>query len=583
MTELTLLQPGDPIDRITGPVGMLFECAPDSQARRSHPGAAALGELIGDFDTVKRRASGLAARLLAGEPSLRGIGQLAVFEEVVIRELQFALHALHLRRQLGVMGVRRCRFMRTSRLAQALADLRRRGELDVEIDAPAEPGRSTVVRSLANSARRLRHSRFSGAACRAELRLVLDRIDPFHRRRALLPRGAHRRGGLWFYGTAYTYTTIGLLYEPHFPTPFEFLVENAMTGGRALRERGRPFVSVYEFASWADAPKAGEARDAAAALIAHVEGVPLEGDEALARSVFVRGAFMHTFLRRLLPSGLFATALFDRWVATVRPDAVIVGNPVFEAYALHAARRRGIPTVLLQHGILGDFCQFIDPPVDHYVVRGEFWKDFLAPEARRRACVLDPSPAIAAPRAAPTDRASVVFISTPYALQEFLDGRDLDAILAVLVAAAKEAGRELVIRVHPLEQVAHYRTRVRGLLEGMSAAPEVSYSQGPGLDDVLGRAAVAVTLSSTVFLDCLRHRVPIVSFAWHDFSFRAQIERWGVFRFAPDLSQLKQLVADAIDGRLAPYAKSTEPFLAATPADALRAGLARLTRPCGRE
>ena len=147
---------------------------------------------------------------------------------------------------------------------------------------------------------------------------------------------------------------------------------------------------------WADAPTKREVGDALEALTAHLDTVPLQGDDSLARAMLVRSGFMRTFLNRLLPSGLFSTTLFERWIERMRPDAVIVGNPVFEGYALHAARHRGIPTILLQHGILGDFCQFVDPPADHYVVRGEFWKEFLAPAARRRASVLNPSSAAAA-------------------------------------------------------------------------------------------------------------------------------------------------------------------------------------------
>ncbi len=579
MTELTILQPGDPFERITGPVGLLFECAPDSLVRRRHAAALGLPELIGDFDAVKRRAFDLAARLLAGEPLLRGLAQLRVFEEVVIRELQYALHTLHLRRQLIALGARRCRFGRSSRFAQGLADLRGQGELDVEIDVPAERQRFPVVRSLANSVRRLRSSRLAGAGVRAELALVLNRIDPYHRRSALRPRRTVKPGGLWFYSTAYTYTKIGLLYEPHFPAPFRFLIENAATGGRALREAGRPFVGLYEFASWADAPTRHEVDDAAAAVTAHIARVALQGEDEVARAMFLRSAFMQTFFLRLLPSGLFGTALFERWIEAVRPDAVVVGNPVFEGYALHAARRNGIPTILLQHGILGDFCQFVDPPADHYVIRGEFWKEFLAPAARQRARVLNPAPPFAATRAA-RGHGTLVFITAPYSPHEFLDENDLDEILSALIAAAAETGRELVIRVHPLELVAHYRQRVDGIVAGMAKSPAVSYSQGPGLDDVLARAAVAVTFGSTVFLDCLRHGVPIVGFGWHDFSYRKQIEQWGVFHFARDLSHLRSLIADAAGGRLPPFANDVEPFLAATSGAVLQTELARLTQSC---
>jgi hypothetical protein len=561
-----------------GPVGLLFECAPDSWVRRRHPSAPLMSELIGEFEAIKRQAHELASTLLAGEPLLRGVAQLRIFEEIVIRELQYALHTIHLGRQLNALGIRRCRFLKPSRFARGLADLERFGDRGFDVDIPVGRQPAPVVRSLANSLQRLRQSRFAGAQLREELGLVLERVDPFHRRRALLPRRVRKVGGLWYYSTAYTFTKIGLLYEPHLPAPLEFLIEDQATGGRALRESGRRFVSIYEFASWADAPKNREIRDAVAALSAHIADVPLQGDDAMARMLFIRSAFMRTFLGRLLPAGLFSTTLFERWIESARPDAVIVGNPVFEGYALQAARRRGIPTILLQHGILGDFCQFVDPPADHYVVRGEFWREFLAAPARQRACVLNPSPTVPETHVSRTDDATLVFVSAPYGMQEFFDERDLDEILSVMITAAHETGRDLVIRVHPLEPVAYYRKRVGALLARVAGTPTVSYSQGPGLDDVLRRAAVAVTFSSTVFLDCLRHGVPIVSFDWHDFSYRKQVERWGVFRFARDLAHLKLLIEDAVAGRLLPFKDNAEPFLAATPDATLRAELARLTR-----
>ena len=579
MAELTILQPGDPFEPIAGPVGLLFECAPDSQARRGNPNALALPELIGDVDAIKREAFDLATRLLLGEPRLRGIAHLRIFEEAVIRELQHAFHTLHLSRRLSALGIRRCRFPKASRFAQRLVDLNGDADLDLEVAVLGDRPRPPIVGSLANSWHRVTQARFSGSSVRGELGLVLNRVDPFRRRRALWLRPVRKRGGPWFYSTAYTFTQIGLLYEPYFPTPFEFLVENPATGGRPLKESGRQFVDAYEFASWGDAPTTREVGDAVEALTAHLHTIPLLGDDALARAMLVQSGFMRTFLDRLLPLGLFSTTLFERWIERVRPETVIVGNPVFEGYALHAARHRGIPTVLLQHGILGDFCQFVDPPADHYVVRGEFWKEFLAPAARRRASVLNPGSATAAEDTIRPGRTTFVFISAPYSTQEFYHESDLDEILRVLIAAASETGRELVIRVHPLERVAYYQKRVGNLLSRMPTGPQVSYSQGPGLDDVLSRATVAVTFSSTVFLDCLRHGVPIVSFDWHDFSYRNQIERWGAFRFARDLSHLGLLIRDAVAGRLSPFSKNAEPFLAASPDWMLRDELARLTRP----
>jgi len=61
------------------------------------------------------------------------------------------------------------------------------------------------------------------------------------------------------------------------------------------------------------------------------------------------------------------------------------------------------------------------------------------------------------------------------------------------------------------------------------------------LDSLLANTAVAVTYSSTVFLDCLRHGIPIISFDWHDFAYKSLIEEHNVFHFARDLADLESL------------------------------------------
>jgi hypothetical protein len=159
-------------------------------------------------------------------------------------------------------------------------------------------------------------------------------------------------------------------------------------------------------------------------------------------------------------------------------------------------------------------------------------------------------------------------------MQEFWTKTDLDDIIRVLVEAAASERVELIIRVHPLEQVAQYRVRLEKLLGRALGGVEVTFSQGPELPSVLSRAAVAVTYSSTVFLDCVRQSIPIVSFDWHHFSYKRQIEKYGVFHFAQSLAHLRQLLTEALDGSLQGYDGTIEPFLANTSEDELRAGIA---------
>jgi hypothetical protein len=110
----------------------------------------------------------------------------------------------------------------------------------------------------------------------------------------------------------------------------------------------------------------------------------------------------------------------------------------------------------------------------------------------------------------------------------------------------------------------------------VGASVQVTYSQGPGLDDLLARSAVAVTFCSTVFLDCLRYRVPIISFGWHDFSYKRQIEEYGVFHFCNSLGDLERLIGLALCGNLLEFSASAAPFLANTTDDEVSGALRRL-------
>jgi len=70
--------------------------------------------------------------------------------------------------------------------------------------------------------------------------------------------------------------------------------------------------------------------------------------------------------------------------------------------------------------------------------------------------------------------------------------------------------------------------------------------------------------------------VPIVSFGWHDFSYKRQIEAHGVFYFAEDLADLSRLIERGLRGDLPAYTGGTEQFLGTSTDAALREQLAKL-------
>lgn len=559
-------------------VGLMFECAPDGETYQYYPHAIALKKLIGEFRETKANAFQLARKLLADEPECRGIQQLSVFEELVIRELQRAYHLLHLHAFLIENGFTQCHFTGSTHFAEGLQCLVAYLNSNLVVTVSDTSRKNIPLVSIKRSFKRLSASGFSTRTLSQEWEQVLERIDPYHRRHRIgVNKNSAIPGAIWFYTTAYTYTRIGLIYEPYFPQPFHYLVENPLKGGVPLTAVDRSYTSVYQFGNSGMEPSASEALLAEGVIRSHLQSVVLSRNEAAAFQLLLSSSYMHVFFNHHLPKGLFLSALFEHWASLTTPAALVVGNPIFEAYGLHVARRHNIQTILLQHGILGDFCQFSDPPVDHYIVRGEFFKNFLAAVPRSRALVLNP-PGMDRGASQVTDqRKAILFLTAAHEAQEFHHITDLEGILGVLLHVASEQKCELIVRVHPLEDIGYYRDIMLRLMRNNRNEFKVTYSQGAGLDALLERSAVAVMYSSTVFLDCLRYRVPIVSFAWHDFSYKEQIEEYSVFYFARHLEEFRELLKKSLKGELAPYSKNATPFLADTPAEMLYTALAGLT------
>lgn len=577
MTRIHLIEAQFPAIPSGEAAGFLFECAPDTKFHARFRESFGLPELLGDFEVLKKGAHDLACRLLDGEPRFRGIQQLGIFRENVIAEIQSALALQKLDIALKGKGFSTARFTPGSQLAAGFARLQAHFPEGQRL-AVEETAISQLSQTLTKGMRRLREARFSAQALRDEALALADRLDPYRRwRPAAGSAGKWSPGEIWFYTTAYTFTMAGLLYEPYFPESFRFLVENRRTGGRALTARSRPFVDLYAFARPSMAPRSDEIGTAQRAIEAHLRALPLSGAEAIARDQFLDSPFMARFLARHLPEGLFAASLFQEWIERARPKALVTGNYVFEGYAMQAAQRQGIPSITLQHGLFIDYCQYIVPAADAFIVRGQFWRDFLAPEAAAKALVLNPpEPAKAAASVPLQDRKALVFLTAPYVLPFWSDA-EIQEILRVVLTCAEKTGAELIMRIHPMDSVAAYEERIRRLGPGQHV--KIAFSQGAGLDDLLSRARLAVTYFSTVFQDCLRHQVPMVSLGWHDFAPKKLMERHGIFHFADSLEELESLVTKGLRERLPP-SSSIEPFLATSDPREIKDAIAKaLERP----
>jgi hypothetical protein len=232
---------------------------------------------------------------------------------------------------------------------------------------------------------------------------------------------------------------------------------------------------------------------------------------------------------------------------------------------------------MLQHGVMHWVYAVADQPVTTFLLRGKFFQQALNEKLRNKTVICNyPQENRPTIEAAAESRRDVLFITTPYESAAFFHPAELREILGCLLRVCEHCQRRLVIRVHPVEKLSSYRSLVQELQQTSGSHAEVLYSQGPGVEDVLARSCVAVLYFSTMFLDCLRHGIPIISFDWHWFPNKQHYEQEGIFQFANSLVHLEELIREGVAGLLRSRRDGLEAFMAGTKADEISRLLADL-------
>jgi len=542
----------------TGTVGLLCELASDSPWLQKAEHCYGPDEILGSADAALAVAYSLVWKLLQNTPSIEGLPILNILEETLLEQVSYIVQAFHLDRWISSRGFSTCRFASYSPWLERLRQVRAFSASTYALvaDVPfLQTNRGTrAIRKLWKS--------------RPTLPEFLRRVTPqWSRYLSAMPLRKHAqkapRGGIWFYSTAYNCTKIGLEYEAYLPGKLNFLVEDPATGGQRLRELERECHWVYAWSRASDIPSALEVRSVGDRITKAAVDAPLSNEESALRAVLLKSEWWHVFLTRWLPFAIHNSRALERWQQAVAPEMIVVGNAGDERALLLRERTQSVPVIMLQHGIMHWVYAVADQPVDVFLLRGPFFQRVINEKLRQKTVIRNFPEAKGAaddtPKNVPTD---ILFITTPYDVPVLFHPKDLRDILCSLLRVSHASGRPLVIRVHPMERIPTYERAIGELQEELGIGADVSYSQGSGVEEVFARSCVAVLYFSTMFLDCLRHRIPVISFGWHWFPNKHQFEKEGIFNFASDLRHLEALVRQGIEGTLPRRRTGLEEFLA---------------------
>ena len=230
-------------------------------------------------------------------------------------------------------------------------------------------------------------------------------------------------------------------------------------------------------------------------------------------------------------------------------------NP-YSRLPLILAKNRGLPTLACHHGAL-DFRMAIKRQhADHYLAKSPMERDYL-----RRVCRLSADQVVdygAGGAASSGDTSSdaeqaaskswMVFFTEPYAVQGWRREEVYRDFLPELLRVAGRCGLKLVFKLHPFESVNGHRRMLRRLL-GHKECLRIRIIGGAPEPQVWKNTRVALTVQSSVALECAMRRIPVFLCGWLRDPYTGYVPQFARFGVGRVLESAREM--DAIPSSLA--------------------------------
>jgi hypothetical protein len=243
-------------------------------------------------------------------------------------------------------------------------------------------------------------------------------------------------------------------------------------------------------------------------------------------------------LRRIPALLRWGVATRDAWNQVFETENVIAclcaddSNP-YTRIPLILAKKQGIPSLACHHGALDYRMAMKTNYADWYLAKGDMEKDYLL-----RKCEIAPEKivvggpphkdALAQPIVGAGDKPWLVFFTEPYQASGWRVDEVYREILPRLSLLAKTCGLQLVFKLHPFESEKGHRRWLRRYLPHEESETHVIC--GPSTAELWQKTRFAMTVQSSVALECTALGIPVFLCAWLRDPFAGyvqQFERFG--------------------------------------------------------
>lgn len=229
------------------------------------------------------------------------------------------------------------------------------------------------------------------------------------------------------------------------------------------------------------------------------------------------------FLDRMPSLLAWGLRIRDAWTRLFESEDIAgcfcadLNNP-YTRVALLLAQHAGLPNLACHHGALDATMGIKSQHPDTYLAKSSMERDYM-----ERACGIRPEQ-ISRPGSLnsarvlqkPFDPARpqwLVFFSEPYGI----DGWRMDDIYRELIphlySLAEERSLKVVLKLHPFETVKGHRRLLRRILPP-DWLPKIEIVSGPPGEELWRNTAIAVTVQSSVAVDCAGRGIPVFLCGW---------------------------------------------------------------------
>jgi len=243
-------------------------------------------------------------------------------------------------------------------------------------------------------------------------------------------------------------------------------------------------------------------------------------------------------LGRIPPLLRWGVAVREAWNQVFETENVVGclcaddTNP-YTRIPLILAKNKGIPALACHHGALDYGMAMKTNHADWYLAKGDMEKDYLLRQCEipsEKIAVGGPphKDTLAQPIVGGGNKPWLVFFTEPYQTAGWRVDEVYGEILPRLSLLAKACGLQLVFKLHPFDSEKGHRRWLRRYLP--HEENETHVISGPPTAELWKKTRLAITVESTVALDCTALGIPVFLCAWlrNPFSgYVQQFERFG--------------------------------------------------------